>query len=115
MGGYFGSWSACRYVTPFGNCAAYPLIVTADFIILGGLSGRLDQTVHTLSYIHKLRKDNRRVFVVTDDNVGWVLKEVSDLICIYACSSSSDLGILRENTSFTSTITPWARPAVYYQ
>jgi len=25
------------------------------------------------SYVHKLRKDRNRVFVVTDDNVGWVL------------------------------------------
>ncbi|KAF8899944.1 thiamine pyrophosphokinase [Gymnopilus junonius] len=42
-------------------------------IFLGGLSGRLDQTIHTLSYLHKLRKRRDRVFAVTDDNVGWVL------------------------------------------
>ncbi|KAJ7054449.1 thiamine pyrophosphokinase [Mycena amicta] len=35
-----------------------------DIVLLGGLSGRLDQTIHTLS---------ERVFAVTDDNVGWVL------------------------------------------
>ncbi|KAJ7637713.1 thiamine pyrophosphokinase [Mycena polygramma] len=34
---------------------------------------RLDQTIHTLSYLHKLRKSRKRVFAVTDDNVGWVL------------------------------------------
>ncbi|KAJ7170619.1 thiamine pyrophosphokinase Thi80 [Mycena crocata] len=44
-----------------------------DIILLGGLSGRLDQTIHTLSYLHKLRKTRKRVFAVTDDNVGWVL------------------------------------------
>ncbi|KAJ7494679.1 thiamine pyrophosphokinase [Mycena galericulata] len=44
-----------------------------DIILLGGLSGRLDQTVHTLSYLHKLRHTRKRVFAVTDDNVGWVL------------------------------------------
>ncbi|KAG5647410.1 hypothetical protein DXG03_000481 [Asterophora parasitica] len=44
-----------------------------DLIILGGLAGRLDQTIHTLSYLHKLRKSRERVFAVTDDNVGWVL------------------------------------------
>jgi len=44
-----------------------------DIVILGGLAGRLDQTIHTLSYLHKLRKKRERVFVVTDDNVGWVL------------------------------------------
>ncbi|TFK27212.1 thiamine pyrophosphokinase Thi80 [Coprinopsis marcescibilis] len=41
-------------------------------VLLGGLSGRLDQTIHTLSYLHKLRKTHT-VFAVTDDNVGWVL------------------------------------------
>jgi thiamine pyrophosphokinase len=50
-----------------------------DLVILGGLAGRLDQTIHTLSYLHKLRKIRRRVFAVTDDNVGWVLSEV----CIF--------------------------------
>ncbi|XP_006459372.1 hypothetical protein AGABI2DRAFT_201549 [Agaricus bisporus var. bisporus H97] len=44
-----------------------------DIIILGGLSGRLDQTIHTLSYLHKLRKKRKRVYAVTDDNIGWVL------------------------------------------
>lgn len=46
-------------------------------IVLGGLSGRLDQTVHTLSYLHKLRAQRERVFVVTDDDVSWVLDSVS--------------------------------------
>ncbi|KAJ6494777.1 thiamine pyrophosphokinase [Mycena vitilis] len=44
-----------------------------DIVLLGGLAGRLDQTIHTLSYLHKLRKSRKRVFAVTDDNVGWVL------------------------------------------
>ncbi|KAJ8521126.1 hypothetical protein ONZ45_g2172 [Pleurotus djamor] len=44
-----------------------------DLIILGGLSGRLDQTIHTMSYMHKLRKQRDHVYVVTDDSVGWVL------------------------------------------
>ncbi|KAJ7052628.1 thiamine pyrophosphokinase Thi80 [Mycena amicta] len=44
-----------------------------DIVLLGGLSGRLDQTIHTLSYLFKLRKTRERVFAVTDDNVGWVL------------------------------------------
>ncbi|KAK7690791.1 hypothetical protein QCA50_005891 [Cerrena zonata] len=44
-------------------------------VILGGLSGRLDQTVHTLSYLHKLRKTRRSVFAVTDDNIAWLLDE----------------------------------------
>jgi hypothetical protein len=48
-----------------------------DLVLLGGLTGRLDQTVHTLSYLHKVRKSGRRTFVVTDENVGWVLDEAN--------------------------------------
>lgn len=32
--------------------------------------------MHTLSYLHKLRKGAHRIFAVTDDNIGWVLDEV---------------------------------------
>ncbi|KAI0925984.1 hypothetical protein AcV5_008566 [Taiwanofungus camphoratus] len=46
-----------------------------DLVILGGLSGRLDQTVHTLSFVHKLRKTRKRTFAITDDNIAWVLDE----------------------------------------
>jgi thiamine pyrophosphokinase len=46
-----------------------------ELIILGGLSGRLDQTVHTLAYLHKLRRTRVRVYVVTNDNIAWVLDE----------------------------------------
>ncbi|KAH7930195.1 thiamine pyrophosphokinase [Leucogyrophana mollusca] len=53
-----------------------------DILVLGGLSGRLDQTVHTLSYLHKLRKTRKRTFAVTDDNVGWVLDEGEHFIQI---------------------------------
>ena len=44
--------------------------------MLGGLSGRLDHTVHTLSYLHKLRKLRESVFAITDDCVAWVLDSV---------------------------------------
>ncbi|KZT54055.1 Thiamin pyrophosphokinase [Calocera cornea HHB12733] len=44
-----------------------------NLVILGGLSGRLDQTIHTLSQLHKLRHERPRTFVVTEDNVAWVL------------------------------------------
>lgn len=45
-------------------------------ILLGGLSGRLDQTVHTLSLLHKLRKTREHMYAITDENVGWVLDTV---------------------------------------
>lgn len=52
-----------------------------DIILLGGLTGRLDQTIHTLSYLYKLRKTRERVFTVTDENVAWVLDSVSPEDC----------------------------------
>ncbi|KZT73150.1 Thiamin pyrophosphokinase [Daedalea quercina L-15889] len=54
----------------------------SDLILLGGLSGRLDQTVHTLSLLHKLRKGRMRIFAVTDDNLAWVLDEGTHHISI---------------------------------
>jgi thiamine pyrophosphokinase len=48
-----------------------------EVVLLGGLSGRLDQTIHTLSFLHKLRTKRKQVFAVTDDNVGWVVDSVS--------------------------------------
>jgi thiamine pyrophosphokinase len=53
-----------------------------EIILLGGLSGRLDHTISTLSYLHKLRKTRKRVFAVTDDNVGWVLDAVRTFLSI---------------------------------
>ena len=45
-------------------------------VVLGGLGGRFDQTVHTLSLLHKLRRSRKRTFVVTDENVAWLLDTV---------------------------------------
>ncbi|KZO97339.1 Thiamin pyrophosphokinase [Calocera viscosa TUFC12733] len=57
------------------NAHCLPLLTAFQYnlVILGGLSGRLDQTIHTLSQIHKLRHERPRTFVVTEDNVAWVL------------------------------------------
>lgn len=51
-------------------------------MLLGGLSGRLDQTVHTLALLHKLRTVRARVFAVCDDTVGWVLDAVHRLVSL---------------------------------
>ncbi|KAG8759951.1 hypothetical protein FRC14_004504 [Serendipita sp. 396] len=49
-------------------------------IVLGGVSGRLDHSVHTMSYIHKLRKVRRQVFVITNESIAWVLDEGEHII-----------------------------------
>ncbi|KAF9516921.1 hypothetical protein BS47DRAFT_1291536 [Hydnum rufescens UP504] len=56
--------------------------VNYNVIILGGLSGRLDQTIHVLSFLHKER--NRRLYtmVVTDDSLAWILNPGSHTIVL---------------------------------
>lgn len=51
--------------------------VQLDVVILGGLSGRLDHTIHTLSHLHKLRNTRPRIFVVGIESIGWVLNKGS--------------------------------------
>lgn len=65
------------YAPPDGGLRTFQL----DIILLGGLSGRLDQTIHTLSYLHKLRATRPRTYAITDDNIGWVLDAVSFGCC----------------------------------
>ncbi|KAL1690484.1 thiamine pyrophosphokinase [Schizophyllum commune] len=72
-----------------------------DIIILGGLAGRLDQTIHTLSYLHKLRHKRRRVFAVTDDNVGWVLDSGEHEITIDHTVLGQTCGLLPVGIDFT--------------
>ncbi|KAI0303812.1 thiamine pyrophosphokinase [Multifurca ochricompacta] len=81
-----------------------------DIVLLGGLSGRLDQTVHTLSYLHKLRKSGRRIFAVTDDNVGWVLDEGKHRISIDHSILGPTCGLLPvgvDSTVLTTTGLRW--------
>ncbi|KAG8213424.1 hypothetical protein J3R82DRAFT_11927 [Butyriboletus roseoflavus] len=82
-----------------------------ETLILGGFSGRLDQTVHILSYIYKIRQTRSRVYVITDDNVGWVLDGVS------AESESWSYGLesmSRDITGYPSTTKSWAQRVVSY-
>ncbi|KAI0264488.1 thiamine pyrophosphokinase Thi80 [Gloeopeniophorella convolvens] len=81
-----------------------------DIVLLGGLSGRLDQTVHTLSYLHKIRKSGRRIFAVTDDNVGWVLDEGKHAISIDHTLLGQTCGLLPvgvDSTVLTTTGLKW--------
>ncbi|KAI6154861.1 thiamine pyrophosphokinase [Pisolithus tinctorius] len=81
-----------------------------EIIILGGLGGRLDQTVHTLSYLHKLRRTRKKVFVVTDDNIAWVLDEGQHRIRIDHDILGPTCGLLPvgvESTILTTTGLRW--------
>ena len=82
-------------------------------ILLGGLSGRLDQTIHTLSYLHKLRRQRERVFCITDDNIAWVLDEVRPTSTTHIL----DLNVngCRENIIYMSTTNSWEGHVGCYQ
>ena len=49
------------------------ICVQYNVLILGGLGGRLDQSIHTLSYFHKQRKLRRTMMALTDESLAWVL------------------------------------------
>ncbi|KIJ67070.1 hypothetical protein HYDPIDRAFT_85334 [Hydnomerulius pinastri MD-312] len=81
-----------------------------EILILGGLSGRLDQTVHTLSYLHKLRRTRTKVYAITDDNIGWVLDEGEHRIRIDHDVLGPTCGLLPvgiESTMLTMTGLRW--------
>ncbi|EKM58212.1 uncharacterized protein PHACADRAFT_139928 [Phanerochaete carnosa HHB-10118-sp] len=81
-----------------------------DIIILGGLTGRLDQTVHTMSYLHKLRKRRERVFCVTDDNVAWVLDGGEHIIHVDHAYMGKTCGLLPvgiDSTILTTSGLEW--------
>jgi len=82
----------------------------ADLIILGGLSGRLDQTVHTLSFLHKLRRGSRRIFAITDDSIAWILNEGEHRIHINHAVLGQTCGLLPlgiDSTTLSTTGLRW--------
>ncbi|KAI5981442.1 thiamine pyrophosphokinase Thi80 [Pisolithus marmoratus] len=81
-----------------------------EIIILGGLGGRLDHAMHTLSYVHKLRRTRKKVFVVTDDNISWVLNEGQHCIHIDHNILGPTCGLLPigvDSTILTTTGLRW--------
>ncbi|KAK7033068.1 thiamine pyrophosphokinase [Favolaschia claudopus] len=83
--------------------------VEYDIVLLGGLSGRLDQTIHTLSYLYKLRQVRKHVFAVTDDNVGWVLDAGEHIIHIDHSVLGPTCGLLPVGVSSTMLSTTGLR------
>lgn len=48
-------------------------------MIYGGLSGRFDQTIHTLHALYKLRKVREWAWIVSEDSLSCVLDEVGGI------------------------------------
>ncbi|GFZ44706.1 hypothetical protein JCM24511_02430, partial [Saitozyma sp. JCM 24511] len=67
---------------------------TLPLILLGGLSGRIDQTVHSMALLHKLRSTRPEVFVLSGESLAWVLDKGSHLIDIDHTTMGQTCGIL---------------------
>ncbi|OXM77107.1 thiamine pyrophosphokinase [Cryptococcus neoformans Bt63] len=60
-------------------------------VLLGGLSGRVDQTVHTMSMLHKME---REIYVLDKESMAWVLRPGQHEIHIDHSTMGQTCGIL---------------------
>ncbi|BEJ05198.1 hypothetical protein CcaverHIS641_0210150 [Cutaneotrichosporon cavernicola] len=67
---------------------------TFSLVFLGGLSGRLDQTLHVLSTLFKLRETRRNTYVISEESLAWVLNTGVHLIEVDHASMGQTCGIL---------------------
>lgn len=63
-------------------------------VFLGGLSGRLDQTLHVLSVMFKLREKRRDTYVISEESLAWVLDTGVHLIEVDHSSMGQTCGLL---------------------
>ena len=64
----FPSWSR--------RCSSALPSLKYELVIYGGLTGRLDQTAHTIHVLFKLSRKRQRTWVVSEDSVTCLLQEV---------------------------------------
>lgn len=65
-----------------------------SLVFLGGLSGRLDQTLHVLSTLFKIREKRRNTYVISEESLAWVLDTGVHLIEVDHSSMGQTCGIL---------------------
>ncbi|EIW73187.1 hypothetical protein TREMEDRAFT_25042 [Tremella mesenterica DSM 1558] len=63
-------------------------------ILMGGLSGRIDQSVHTMFLLHKMRKTRPETFVISGESLAWTLDEGSHLVEIDHTIMGQTCGLL---------------------
>lgn len=84
-------------VSPFaasGTNHYAPLTVQFPLLLVGGLSGRIDQTVHTISLLHKLRATRSESYVLSGESLAWVLDAGSHIIDVDHATMGQTCGIL---------------------
>jgi len=72
-----------QYATDMGKCIQSlveaeekrPSQQSYQLVIYGGLSGRFDQTAHTLHALYKLRKEREWAWIVSEESVSCILDE----------------------------------------
>nr|XP_019010453.1 thiamine pyrophosphokinase [Kwoniella pini CBS 10737]OCF49234.1 thiamine pyrophosphokinase [Kwoniella pini CBS 10737] len=90
-----------EYSTDLMKCIAE---VPSDhaLVLLGGLSGRVDQTVHTMSLLHKLK---REIYVLDGESFAWLLREGKHEIQIDHNTMGQTCGILPVGVDSSRVIT----------
>jgi thiamine pyrophosphokinase len=71
-----------------------PLTSQFPLLLIGGLSGRIDQTIHTISLLHKLRHTRPVSYVLSGESLAWVLDSGTHLIEIDHNSMGQTCGLL---------------------
>nr|XP_019044001.1 thiamine pyrophosphokinase [Kwoniella bestiolae CBS 10118]OCF22931.1 thiamine pyrophosphokinase [Kwoniella bestiolae CBS 10118] len=94
-----------EYSTDLMKCIAE---VPEDYslVLLGGLSGRVDQTVHTMSLLHKL---HREVYVLDGESFAWLLREGIHDIQIDHHTMGQTCGILPVGIDSARVKTKWLK------
>lgn len=75
-----------QYLTQYETTSLQPPLRHYQLVILGGLSGRLDQTLHTIHAITRLATDQKErtgTWVVGRESIACVLGAVRDTLCCF--------------------------------
>ena len=67
------------------------MVIQYDLLLIGGLSGRVDQTVHVMSLLHKLRKTRPHSFILSSESLAWVVDKVWPLLAIWSAIEGGGL------------------------
>ncbi|KAF8322593.1 thiamine pyrophosphokinase [Clavulina sp. PMI_390] len=76
-----------------------------NVLLLGGLGGRLDQSIHSLSYLLKQRTIRPNMMAVSEDSVAWVLDSGEHILHVDLSLLGPTCGLLPVGVSKTRLTT----------